>query len=369
MTNRDFIVGPQTTTAEVVANPYLEALNVITLAPGADKFSGLPERMTMLVASLPTDLKEENLILVEGFWDAINPTRLHASFEDFLEEVQQRDAEAMQQKALEGLYHMVKKHSAKEGREIPDLPDPADLLSDETVYNDCLSLFDQEEHISRERRQQMYHLLTHPEELKSVLLNHMQAMWHDYLHDAVKATRPITSATVEAFRHIDLSEYSPMEAARVVTGRDLSGTFLAEMIENAAQLYFIPSGFMGPYVSAFKLENGDVTVLFGARMPDGVKATSPELTRSELLVRLNALADDTRLRILEVLIDGSELCAQDFITRLGLSQSAASRHLRQLSATGYLSERTRQGAKCYHLNRDRVQDTLQALQNFLLETT
>jgi ArsR family transcriptional regulator len=84
---------------------------------------------------------------------------------------------------------------------------------------------------------------------------------------------------------------------------------------------------------------------------------SSALNRSELQVRLSALNDDTRLQILWLLSQSDELCAQDILTRLDLSQSAASRHLRQLSATGYLTERRRIGEKCYTLNHERIQDT------------
>jgi DNA-binding MarR family transcriptional regulator len=60
-----------------------------------------------------------------------------------------------------------------------------------------------------------------------------------------------------------------------------------------------------------------------------------------------------------------ELCSKDIISELDLSQSAASRHLQQLSATGYLSERRVEGAKCYSLSLERIQDTFQALEYFL----
>jgi DNA-binding transcriptional ArsR family regulator len=53
---------------------------------------------------------------------------------------------------------------------------------------------------------------------------------------------------------------------------------------------------------------------------------------------------------------------------LDLSQSASSRHLKQLSATGFLSERRCNGAKCYKLNAERLDDTLQAVSVFLLGT-
>ncbi|MBC8099775.1 MAG: helix-turn-helix transcriptional regulator, partial [Armatimonadetes bacterium] len=47
--------------------------------------------------------------------------------------------------------------------------------------------------------------------------------------------------------------------------------------------------------------------------------------------------------------------------QLDLSQSATSRNLRQLTATGYLIERRRETAKCYSLNRERIDDTMRAL--------
>ena len=128
-----------------------------------------------------------------------------------------------------------------------------------------------------------------------------------------------------------------------------------------------PSAHIGPYVSYFQSDDDEdvIQIIFGARLPEGAQVESPALSRSELLVRLNALADDTRLRMLELLTQQGELCAQDFITMLDLSQSSASRHLRQLTATGYVTERRREVAKCYSLNGKRLDDILQAMKLFL----
>jgi hypothetical protein len=51
--------------------------------------------------------------------------------------------------------------------------------------------------------------------------------------------------------------------------------------------------------------------------------------------------------------------------RLKLSQSTCSRHLTQLSATGYLRARRREGANCYQINGPRIEDTLRALSSYL----
>ena len=52
--------------------------------------------------------------------------------------------------------------------------------------------------------------------------------------------------------------------------------------------------------------------------------------------------------------------------KLNLSQSATSRHLKQLNVTGFLTERRYTGAKCYDLNPQRIEDTLMVLSLFLL---
>jgi predicted ArsR family transcriptional regulator len=64
-------------------------------------------------------------------------------------------------------------------------------------------------------------------------------------------------------------------------------------------------------------------------------------------------------------MEQGEARSQDIMQTLELSQSAASRHLQQLSATGYLTERRCEGAKCYRLNSDRIEETLLAVRVFL----
>jgi DNA-binding transcriptional ArsR family regulator len=53
------------------------------------------------------------------------------------------------------------------------------------------------------------------------------------------------------------------------------------------------------------------------------------------------------------------------MTKLDLSQSSASRHLGQLSATGYLIVQHRDGVKHFRINRERIDDSFGALKEFL----
>ncbi len=60
-----------------------------------------------------------------------------------------------------------------------------------------------------------------------------------------------------------------------------------------------------------------------------------------------ALADETRLQILWLLLGEEELCVCDFMRALGITHSKASRHLRYLFNVGLVSDR-REGAWMYY---------------------
>lgn len=63
--------------------------------------------------------------------------------------------------------------------------------------------------------------------------------------------------------------------------------------------------------------------------------------------KFKALADETRLRILALLLAEGELCVCDIMAALELPQSTASRHLAYLKNTGWVDDR-REGVWIYY---------------------
>jgi len=243
--------------------------------------------------------------------------------------------------------------------------DQKTLLADLSVYLNVV-----EQHYSKRSKgeidtefyTELHGLFTKPRAIKEIILTHVKYMWYEVMLPEWGRVKPMLQDAVDAFQQLDYSQLTALEAARRITGRDLSNIYE----KWGEKIIFVPSAHIGPYVMRFDSETQSVSwLVFGARLPEGARAKSPALSRSELLVQLNALADDTRLRILELLTEHQELCAQDIITLLDLSQSSASRHLRQLTASGYLTERRREVSKCYSLNLERVDSTLTALKKFL----
>ena len=68
-----------------------------------------------------------------------------------------------------------------------------------------------------------------------------------------------------------------------------------------------------------------------------------------------ALGDETRLRIMALLIDGDELCVCDIMAALNLPQSTVSRHLSSLRNVGLVEDR-RQGVWMnYRINQNEIE--------------
>jgi ArsR family transcriptional regulator len=59
----------------------------------------------------------------------------------------------------------------------------------------------------------------------------------------------------------------------------------------------------------------------------------------DLADSFKALSDETRLRMMALLLENDELCVCDFVGALGLTQSKASRHLRYLHNAGFVKDR------------------------------
>ncbi|MBZ0275552.1 MAG: metalloregulator ArsR/SmtB family transcription factor [Anaerolineae bacterium] len=366
MADQDFILAPATVKVRLSLEPAFNVINTLMLLEQVDIRSGLSEWVAQTVASLSPEDRRINRMIFSILTEIVIADQSWPSFPAFVDHLAAQNPVALRDRAL---HWCDEARLSKEGFEPVDA---ATLLKDVDTYVGYMRRHIEQAYSKKGEYNEIafdealyveaYSLLVDPPALQNRLVTYLRMMWDRVLKDDWQRNLPMLEESVAAFQQLNYSGLTALEAARLITGRDLS----AAWGEWPDEIVFVPSAHIGPYVMRFGWMEGDVTrLMFGARLPEGVRTTSPALTRSELLVRLSALADDTRLHILELLTQHHELCAQDIIEILELSQSAASRHLRQLTATGYLLERRREVAKCYTLNPDRVADTIQALKRFL----
>jgi DNA-binding transcriptional ArsR family regulator len=256
-----------------------------------------------------------------------------------------------------------------EYREMGAEPLPIDrgqVLSSAEAYLDFLRDRFPPDHLEEDVEVRAYELVSNPDKMKANIISHLRHMWESYLEAEWQRNEPMLRDAVDAFSRVDLDSMDRLEAARFITGQALEEERWERVLDEAREVLFVPSAQTGPYLGRFWCGNGIIGIIFGARLPAGTDIQAPDLSRTEIVVRLSALADDTRLRILKLIAEEGEQRSQAIMDRLELSQSAASRHLKQLSATGYLAERRCAGAKCYRLNPERIEDTLDAVASFLI---
>jgi DNA-binding transcriptional ArsR family regulator len=350
------------TTIRVALEPAHNALVSLGMLTHAEEYSGLGDWIVQTYAALSDKRKHDQQLIFHALWGALQTERSWPSFTAYLSDLAAEDPYVLRDRVFSSLRDCCEEEYGRSGAAA--LPDPAELLNDATRYLQVMQrLEDEGETLDAELYREAHALLNDPPALRKRITSHLRVMWDELLAAEWERVQPLLEESVRAFQGVELARLSLPEAIRMIVGRDLRPGPHDAQLTRAAEVIFVPSAHIGPYVHILYGERIS-RLAFGARLPEGSKVQSPALTRSEMLVRLSALADDTRLRILDLLTDYQKISAQEIMARLGLSQSSASRHLIQLSAAGFLIEERQERNKYYQLNRERFEDVAGTLKGF-----
>jgi DNA-binding transcriptional ArsR family regulator len=353
---RDFIVAPSEIRVDFKVNPVNVLINSLMLVHFYEDEDGMHHWIGETARSLSPEHKQK-LKLLAAVIDCVESVEHDVDFPTFITLLKTADLDKIQQTAVKWLQDY-------------GAPTPEEILRfDEAQFVETIRQIYKEKEKDKAHVfeaaiwHEAYQLIMQPEQLRAVIAESLQEMWDVYLAKEWKRTQALMEESAQAFSKKNYSGKNIFDIIETITGRDLrSNDILEGYIPSIRRMIFMPSPHLGPYITwRGDKERGICVMLFGARLPKDAEVTSSALNRSELLVRLNALADETRLRMLEMLIEREEICAQEFIDTLELSQSSASRHLRQLAASGFLTVRRKDVAKCYALNLERIEDTMKAL--------
>lgn len=206
-----------------------------------------------------------------------------------------------------------------------------------------------------------------PATLKAAVVEHLRQLWERYLAPEWQKELPILKGLMAAvqWRIVDQPEWwanrSAVEALQAWLRRDVPPSLISQL-EGAAHIVFVLSPHADLVVSRFGSPD---TVWVFNRFDKQLMRLEP-IRRAEILGGLTALADDNRLRIIELLAENEELRAQDIVERMTITQPNVSRHLKQLVSVGYVEERRVGDAnKWYRLKRAKFDETFQKLSTLL----
>ncbi len=361
MPDPELILAPAIVEATVETEPVLNAFNsLMTIVKANAGVSGFSNWVMQTTQALSKERLHIHKLVFNGLYYAVEPRQSWPHFEDYLAHMEAIEPEELRQRVL-GTY--VGPYFGEVPFSEQPKPEPMELLNSQEGFlsylNSCCSTHGIDEEIEKVA----FGYLQNPPAMKELIVSHLRTMWEDVMADEWQRVEPMIQESVDALRQINLSGLSALEAFQKVTGVEPTEKIYHLLNENR-RVVFVPSVHIGPYKHKI-IGDDTLWIIFGARVPEGAESSKPALSINDLMVQLGALADETRLRILALVVEYGELCTMDIMEHLDLSQSTAQRHLKHLTATGYLIAQRREGAKCFSLNSARFDQTFNAMKRLL----
>ena len=348
----------------VTLEPALNAFGSMLLVSHKEDEPGIHQWVAETRAKMTSEERARHFLVMIGLHYAILPQRAGISFETYLEDLDSTPPSRFRERLLNAYAGICMTGDPQ--IDISMSVDWDEVLTSAGSYVEFLRSRFGDELTDQEMESQAYQYVIDPAAMKQLITGHMRWFWKNHLEAEWGRVRPMLEESAKAFNQMDLESMSRLELVHFVTGKEITAEKWGRELEEASELIFIPNAHFGPYMRATKIGD-NFYIYFGAHIPEGSEVRVPELDRAEIVARLSALADDTRLHILQMITEKGEMRSQEIMEAVNLSQPSVSRYLSQLTATGYLQERRENGAKVYILNRDRIEKTLKAVSAFLLD--
>ncbi len=373
MANIALINLPKESRISVSLELVRNALNSLALLASKDKYHGVSQFISNTHKNLDPKIIRDNEVIMHGLHYAVIPEKDFSSFQEYIDNLKKEDPYVLQER----LFHAYDRISSYKVNIISDKSvtitkaDQERILSKKSYYIEYLNRCFHEETLDYSIEEQAYHWLIKPEKMKDFIVSHFQYMWDNFLKDELGKNLSILENAVNEFSKFDVSNKNHFEVIKKITGHEIKvewagANWELEWIEKSKKVFLVPSIHMGPYLGR-SIKSDTIYIFFTPRVTDTISFSSPDLTRTDISVRLNTLSDDTRLKILKSVAQKKEMSSKQIMEELDLCQSAASRHLKQLSATGYLDERRKNSAKIYSLNSKFITNTFDSISNYLLK--
>lgn len=372
----EFVVGTPALRMDVRVSLPLDLVSACSLLYRAVPGSGLDPWLIATRRALSPQLRAD-LDLLHGFsgrllyymeepvmaFEPLQPDHLDATFDDLVVFLDGLPPDAY----LEMARHAIVRVHAANGDEVTP---PAG--GDEPGWRRFV-----EAGLTTASADEVIPLLMNPGELRERTLRLYRGVWEERYAAEFTARLPDLRRSVELAATAESRGFSLAFAD--LTGNRLPTTLLGGL-NAASRVLFCPSAHLGSFVS-YILYPPNLIVFFGApdllsragqgamdQVPSDPASVALEgeslstVNNAMLLEALRALADPSRLSIID-LLQGGELYAQEIVGRLGVAQSAVSRHLAQLDRAGLITVRPERGVKYYAINHARMQAVAMAIAN------
>ena len=352
-----YISQPASVTTSVSLEPVYNVLTSLSLLHVADRLRDVDEWVPQTAAELTPEQRARNRLVFEGLGEALTTDRPSQDFPAYLEDLAAQNPVALRDRILDRLCRTLPADSM----DVPATPE--ELLAGRQAFEAQVRRVYPNDPVDPDLLSQVHALLNDPPAMQTLIVSHLRELWETKFAAEWQRKGHFREWMIRQLSQREWPSGSAVEAIHAFIGRDVPPA-ISTQLEGVQHVVFVISPHVGLYASRFGSDS-TIWVFVRGRVEDLPLRQAP-IKRVELVGPFNALADETRLRILELLAQNGEMLAQDLIAQLDLSQPSVSRHLKQLTSTGFLVEQRGEGAnKRYSLNPARVDWTFEALRQLL----
>ncbi|HLT19245.1 MAG TPA: metalloregulator ArsR/SmtB family transcription factor [Thermomicrobiales bacterium] len=276
-------------------------------------------------------------------FDPLEPDRLDASYEDFVQHLRELPAIAYQRMAANAVRRLYRDQGTPTPPPESSNPDEwREYLCGSVISGDLDELVD---------------LMINPEQLKARSVRLLDEFWQVCYREELERTWPELQRAV---RHAQALIHPVVQ----VSFSELTGHRLPEDIalhlSEVERVTYCPSSHLGSFIQYIYYPPELILFFNPSVVLDNAQPSlawpgnsSGEISETVALAGMKAIADPTRLRILSMLRE-REHYAQEIVGKLGISQSAVSRHLSTLEAAQIVSVRPNHGMKYYAIDNEHI---------------
>jgi DNA-binding transcriptional ArsR family regulator len=336
-------IQPASVTTSITVEPVYNALLSLALLTADPATVKVEPWITQTAARLTIKQRRDNRLVFEGLGSALLFEPTFATFPDYLA-------------ALEAQPPLVLRERLQRRLALP----PA--LKQQEFVQEMLTAYPLNS-LDEALLLEVYGLLQDPAALHQRITTHLRALWTEHLAaEWERSSRNLQSMNY-LLNKCTWPTTSAQDAIRAFLRRPLPDAISAQL-GGVERVVFVPSPHVHLHAERFGCP--DTIWIFALANFWTLPLRTEPIQRTEVLAPLSALADETRLHILELLATHQELFAQELITKLEVSQPTVSRHLKQLRSANLITEQRGNDAnKSYQLNPETIERLFHTLTQLL----
>ncbi len=196
-----------------------------------------------------------------------------------------------------------------------------------------------------------------PEELGEGFLSALQSYYHSFFEEEEKRIEPALKAGLERAQALAPKMSVDDLFVELSQGVKLEDEF------RVPKLIFAPTFWSTPLILFEKLQSDTMLILFGVRPPE-MSVIPGEVVPDGLVRALKALADPTRLKILNYLAK-EELAPSELARRLKLRAPTVTHHMSELRLAGLVNVLVQGSEKKYTARMEAVDTIHKNLKDFI----